>query len=272
MKWPKKFINHVIQENCLKILKEIPNDSIDLVLTDPPYMISSTVRIKRQRNPMKFGEWRGKGEKRKDYKYKGKDISFEFGDWDIFPSLEDYLEFSEKWFTEAIRVLRKGGHIISFWDKHKLTYIVNWANKLSVKNRQCIFWIKTNPVPCARKVNFMSAVELAYWGTKETTERKFCTFNYELGQHRDYFQHSIVARKSRKDGIRIHPCQKPVAMMEWLISYLSNPEDIVLDCFAGSGTTLVAARNLGRKFIGIEIKKNYCEEIKKRLSQGVFEF
>ena len=193
----KDMINKVICNDCLEIFKDIPNNSIDCVITDPPYMISSTVTIRRQRNPMKFGspksidkdskmamairqrDWLHKRKGYKDYKYKGKDISFEFGEWDHFESLEEYLKFSEKWFTECIRVLKKGGHIVTFWDKHKLTYLVDFANKLNVKNRQCLFLIKTNPVPCARKVNFMSAIELAYWGTKETTAKCFSTFNHK---------------------------------------------------------------------------------------------
>ena len=273
-----KFLNQIIHANCLEILPQIPSNSIDMVLCDPPYMISSTVKIRRQRNPMKFDKnsslaisLRERKQLRKieskDYKYKGKDISFEFGDWDIFPSLKDYLKFSKQWFTECIRVLKKGGHIISFWDKHKLTYIVKWAEKLDVKSRQCLFLIKTNPVPCARKVNFMSGVEMAYWGTKETTQRKFATFNYQLGQHADYFRHCIVGHTTKEDGERVHPTQKPIAMMKWIISYLSNPNDIILDPFAGSGTTLAAAKSLGRKYIGIEKEEKYVNACKKRFAQ-----
>ena len=164
MKYPDDFINKIIQGDCLKIMKEIPDNSIDLVLTDPPYMISSSLKIRRQRNPIKFT---------KKWKFKGKDIDYKFGDWDIFETMTDYLNFTEQWFKECIRVLRKGGHIVSFFDKHKLSYLVHWAEKLNVKTRQCLFWIKSNPVPQARKVAFMSAVELAYWGTKETTERRY---------------------------------------------------------------------------------------------------
>lgn len=253
MRYPEDFINKVICGNSLELLKHIPTDSIDLVLTDPPYMISSTVKIKRQRNPMKF------------CKYKGKDISFNFGEWDIFPSLRNYLKFSKTWFCEAIRVLKKGGHIVTFWDKHKLTYLVKWAEKLRVKSRQSLLWIKSNPVPCARKVNFMSAFELAYWGTKETTERKFATFNYELGQHPNYFIHCIVGHTTKKDGERSHPCQKPIALGEWIVSYLSNENDIVLDPFCGSGTFCVSAKGFNRRYIGIDTNPAYCRIAEERL-------
>ena len=260
MRYPEDFVNKIICGNSLEVMKSIPTGSIDLVLTDPPYRISSTVKIRRQRNPMKFG---------KVYKYQGKDISFEFGEWDIFPTLKDYLKFSKAWFHEAIRVLKKGGHIISFWDKHKLTYIVRWAEKLNVKPRQPLFWLKSNPVPCARKVNFMSGVELAFWGTKETTARKFATFNYQLGQHPDYFMHSIVGHTTYKDGGRSHPCQKPISFGEWVILYLSNKGDIILDPFCGSGAFCVAAKGLNRKYIGIDSKKKYTEITERRLNNAM---
>jgi len=258
MKFPEDFVNKIICGNCLEILPLIPDNSIDMLLLDPPYMVSSTVKIRRQRNPMKYG---------KIYKYQGKDISFEFP-WDVFPSLDAYLEFSKKWFTEAIRVLRKAGNIVIFWDKHKITYLVNWANELNVKNRQCIFFVKTNPTPVARKVGFMSAVECMYWGTKESTSRKDgYVFHYELGQHPDYFMHPVVPPVSKEDGKRAHPCQKPVRLGEWLISYLSNEGDIILDPFCGSGTFCVAAKRLKRKYLGIDITPEYAEIARQRLKQ-----
>ena len=256
----EKFINKIICEDCIKVMRRMPDNSVDLIFTDPPYRISSSVKIRRQRNPMKFG---------KVYKYQGKDISFEFGDWDIFKSLEAYLKFSKEWFTEAIRILRKAGSIVSFWDKHKLTYMVNWANELNVKNRQCLWFLKTNPVPQARKVGFMSAVECMYWGTKESTSRKDgYVFHYELGQHPDYFKHCIVGHTSKEDGERCHPCQKPIKLGEWVISYLSNKGDIVLDPFTGSGTFCVSAVNLGRRFIGVEKDKDYYLTATERVKQA----
>ena len=241
----------------MKILKEIPDNSIDIVLTDPPYMISSSLKIRRQRNPMKFNK--------KQYKFKGKDIDYKFGDWDIFNTMTDYLQFTEVWFKESIRVLKKGGHIVSFFDKHKLSYLVHWADELNVKTRQCLFWIKSNPVPQARKVAFMSAVELCYWGTKETITRKFATFNYQLGQHPDYIITPICSGHERHQ-FGFHPTQKPEKVIAWIMSYLSNPNDIVLDPFLGSGTTAVVAKKLGRNYIGIELNAEYIDIANKRLA------
>jgi len=233
----------------------MPENSVDLVLTDPPYMISSSVKIRRQRNPMKFT---------KQWKFKGKDINYEFGDWDIFETMTDYLEFVGQWFKECIRVLKRGGHIVSFFDRHKLAYLVHWADELNVKSRQPLWWIKSNPVPQARKVSFMSAVEAMYWGTKETTERKFATFNFELGQHPDYIICPICSGKERNQ-FGFHPTQKPLKVIGWILNYLSNKNDLVLDPFAGSGTVGVAAKNTDRNYILIEKEPEYVEIAKNRI-------
>jgi len=190
----------ILLGDCLELMKELEDESIDMILTDPPYMISREAKIARSRNPLKRG------------KYKGNDISLMFGEWDIFET-ED----------------------------------------------------KSNPCPMARKVSFMSAHELIFWATKHTTSRKVSTFHFELGQHPDYFVHCIPPKKSKSDGIRQHPCQKPVKLMEWLISYLSNENDTILDPFAGSGTTGVAAINLNRKCILIEKSPHYYSVIISRL-------
>jgi len=163
----------------------------------------------------------------KKWKYEGKDIDLDFGNWDKFDSEQDYLSFSKKWFSECIRVLRKGGHFLSFWDKHKLTFFRDWALELNCKVRQCLWWIKTNPVPQARKVSFMSAVECIFW---------------------DYFMHCIPGHTSKSDGDRVHPCQKPTKLLQWIISYLSNQDDIILDPFIGSGSTAIACIRLKKKF------------------------
>lgn len=272
----EKIKNSVIEGDCLKVLPKIPDGSIDLVLTDPPYMISSSVKIRRQRNPLKFDskskmaaglrarQWIRKNEGRTEWKFKGKDIEYEFGSWDIFETMTDYLKFTEEWFKECIRVLRKGGHVITFCDKHKITYLVHWAEKLGVKTRQPLFWVKSNPVPQARKVAFMSAIEMCYWGTKETTGREFATFNYELGQHPDYVKEPICSGNERRQ-FGFHPTQKPLKVIEWILSYLSKKDDIVLDPFLGSGTTAIACKRLKRNFIGIEKEPKYVKMSRERI-------
>lgn len=241
----------IYNANCLDVLKEFQDNSIDAIITDPPYMTNSSTIIKRQRNPMKYG------------KNRGKDINYQFGEWDRFESKESYYEFSEKWFLECIRIMRKGAHLVSFVDMHKLTFFIDLAERNNCKARQNLFWIKSNPAPCARKVNFMSAIEIAIWITKETISRKYATFNYQLGQHTNYIINNICSGNERKEGK--HPTQKPIKVMEWIISYLTKKNDVVLDLFMGSGSTGIACYNLERNFIGIEKEAEYYQIAKERL-------
>ena len=98
--------NKIIQGDCLEVMKDIPTGIVDLILTDPPYMISNNVKITRGRNQMKF---------------KGKDIIHNFGDWDIFDSLDEYMDWTYKWVDEAVRLLRNGGMFCSYFDSYSFS-------------------------------------------------------------------------------------------------------------------------------------------------------
>lgn len=235
-------IDQVILGDCRKILENL-EEEIDLVLTDPPWMISSEVIIHRSKNPKK-------------YKYTGKDIKLDFGEWDHFKDEKHYLEFTHEWMEAVFNVLRAGGHLVTFFDQHRSTQLINIARDLGYGIRQHLYWLKSNPVPRARKVDFMVALEHALWLTKEP--RSKATFNYELGQQANYVRAPIVHHTRRR-----HPTQKPISVLKIWISYLSNPGDLVLDPFCGSGSTLVAAKQLNRHLIGIEKGLEYYELAKK---------
>jgi len=225
--------------DCFEILPEI-DDTVDLVLTDPPWNISREAVIHRVMNPKK-------------YKYTGKDISLDFGEWDHFESEEAYLEFTRRWMEEAVRLLKPSGHLVSFFDQNLTTELIRIGRNLGLKMRQHLYWLKTNPVPRAKKVDFMVALEHACWFTKPP--RKGATFNYQLGQQRNYVEAGIPTGKWR-----IHPTQKPLKVLKVWIEYLSNPGDLVLDPFAGSGATAVACEVLGRRWIAIEKEREYFEK------------
>ncbi len=243
--------------DCREILPQLPDESVDLVLTDPPWMISQEVTIHRSMNPQK-------------YKYVGKDIDLNFGEWDKFENEAEYREFTRDWLGKVIICLKEGGHLISFFDQHKASYLIEDARERGLLMRQHLYWLKTNPVPRARKIDFMSALEQACWFTKGS--KSGVTFNYQLGQQTNYVSAPIPGHTLRDDGERSHPTQKPFKVLAVWINYLSNLMDIILDPFLGSGVTAYTAKKLGRRCIGIETGERYCEISANRCRQMILEF
>jgi len=251
-----KFVNKIICGDALKILKQIPDKSIDMILSDPPFFIRRQIIIHRSMNPKK-------------YKYVGKDIVLGGWDWDAqWDSEKEYLEWCKGWFGECVRVLREGGHFLCFFDRLKQWWLYEWGNSLGMITRQPLYWLISNPVPRARCVDFMGGVSSIFWATKNTYSRKVAIFNYKLGQHRNYATSSLCQGKERlkdKNGT-IHPTQKPLVVIEWLLSYLSQPNELVLDPFVGVGSTAVACKRLNRRFIGIDSNHKYVSVARKRLT------
>lgn len=246
----KEMINKVIQGDCLTMMKQIPDGAVDLILTDPPYMISSEIVISRTANS----------------KYQGPNIVGNFGEWDKqWKSKNEYITWCSQWLSECVRVLKPYCHLVFFFDRSKISYIWDYLESQGMKMRSPLYWLKTNPVPRARKIDFMSAIETMLWATKTAVKQGY--FNWQLGQHANYFRHCITGHTTKSDGAREHPTQKPVGLMSWLIRYLSKEDNLVLDPFVGSGTTCVASKNTDRRFIGIDIDEKYCNIARNRLNQ-----
>jgi len=227
--------NQIIHGDALEELPKLPDNSIDLILTDPPYNISTNNQITR--NGGKFG--------------RAKNINLSFGEWDysrLVPT--DYID-------EFARVLKSNGVLCLFYDKLYLGIIgLYLQEKYDFQVRHIGSWIKTNPAPQARKVNWQSSVENFLVATANKGSGHH--FNYKLGQSPDYFKTSVNYE-------HLHPTQKPVELFSWIIRYWSFEGDTVLDPFIGSGTTAVSALANGRNFIGIEIDKNYVDMAYKRI-------
>jgi len=241
-------IDSIICDDGLNVMKKMENDFVDFILTDPPYFVSQQIKIGRSANT----------------KYAAKtDIDLDFGEWDHFESDEVYMEWIKVRLAECCRVLKDYCHLVFFFDVKKITTIWEYLEGIGMKGRGLLHWIKTNPVPRGRKVDFMKPIEYALWFTKKAVKQDY--FNWKLGQHCNYIEHSIVGHTTKKDGERCHPTQKPIAFGEWLISYLTKENDIVLDPFCGSGTFCIAAYNLGRRYVGIDNKEIFVKKARGRL-------
>lgn len=225
----------LLHGDCFELIKKIPNDSIDLVLIDPPYEVS------RDTN---FASGEAKGKDTDRFR-----ISMDFGDWDNnFTGLDRIIK-------ECYRILKKSGTLICFYDLWKITPLKDYFEDAKFKQIRFIEWLKTNPVPLNSKINYLTnSREIAISGVKGGKP----TFHSEYDN--GIYQYPICHDKDR-----FHPTQKPLQLIEDIIKKHSNENDLIVDCFMGSGTTGVGAINLNRNFIGIELNKEYFDKAKVRI-------
>jgi DNA modification methylase len=240
-------INTIILGNAITELPKLPDNYVDMILADPPYNISK-LNDNRDRSKLNSPIMRRK-----------KSLNYDFGDWDNMKR-EEFLSFTKNWLKECCRILKTNGTIISFFNKEDISYL-NWISKeYGVRTRTIFTWHKTNPVPSFRKVNYLSACEFIWIGSKG----KFKTFNFK--QQKEMHNFYETSNKSCY-GVTNHPTEKPISLIQHLIEIHSNKDDIILDPFIGSGTTAVACKSLGRRYIGIEIKKEYIDMSYKRIAR-----
>ena len=228
------FINQVILDDCLNTLSKLESNSIDLILTDPPYLISRDSNFSKGSTNKKFNV-----------------ISIDFGEWDKVE-----LNF-EIIFNEWKRVLKSGGTLIIFYDIWKCNELKETAKKFGFKQPRVCQWVKTNPVPVNSKINYLSnAVEFFFTFVKD----KKPTFNsvYDKG----IYNYPICHGKERT----FHPTQKPELLIREILQKHSNIGDLVLDPFAGSGTTGKVSKDLERNFILIENSEDYYNLCMDRLN------
>ncbi len=271
-------------QDGIEFLKELKDNSVDLILTDPPYIISRDSGMEKFVSEVKKIEESGKNKKTlKDWeefkkkknllddKYKDNYIKYgnasgkkyatktKFGEWDDKFTLIKLKEFVDLFYKK----LRKGGTCIIFFDLWKIESLRECMEKIKKGNKnwngfkqiRFIEWIKSNPVPLNQRVNYLSNCrEVALLGVKGGKP----TFNsqYDKG----IYNYPIENGKHR-----FHETQKSVPLFEELIKKHSNENDLVVDTFLGGGTTAIAAKNTNRRFMGCEIEKRYYDKIVKVL-------
>jgi len=229
--------NVIYLGDCLKIMDYLPKNSVDLLLTDPPLnLLAHAADIQPS------------------VKFRTKLIRTQHK-WDEYPK-GDYLKFMRDWIEKSMPLLKEDCNFVSFIADENISYLGEILKEHGFKKRNHFVWVKTNPVPHLRKVNFAFGTELMMWFSRGKN-----TFNYKLGHQPNFLITPTVQVKQL-----CHPTQKPLHLMELLIRYLSNENDLVFDPFCGSGTTCVAAKKLGRRFIGIEITPEYCRTARKRIN------
>ena len=230
----------------LELLRSIEKDSVDLVLTDPPYIISKDSGMQQLKNS-------GKSHKKYGRKYA---TATDFGQWDKDYTIDD-LQLA---IDEFYRILRPGGSCIIFFDLWKIETLTNALSKFS--KHRLIEWLKTNPVPINSHATYLSnAREIAIScvkGGKATFNSKYDNGKYEYPIY------------SGKD--RFHPTQKSLPLFEELIKKHSNEGNVVVDPYGGSATTAVACINTNRIYISGEPSEEYFQKGYNRCQQNILSF
>ncbi|ARU65779.1 site-specific DNA-methyltransferase [Histophilus somni] len=232
----------LLQGDCFEKLKDLPDNSIDLILTDPPYNLAQY-----STGNMKF-DWRS-------------EVNNDVAVWDEEPLNPNRL------LSEFKRVLKPNGNIFIFCS-YNLLGEYHKVFDPEFDTFQFMVWHKTNPIPNIRKSSFLNSCELIVccWNKGHTWN-----FSKQNEMH-NFIESPICMGKERikdKAGKRLHPTQKPVKILKRIIEIASNPNDIVLDCFNGVASTGVAALELNRRYIGIEIDEKYYNASLDRLNSSI---
>ncbi len=231
----------IFQGSCIDVMKGIPPESVDLILTDPPYNL-------------------GKFMKDRDTNLKRMRSNF-FGaaGWDDL-DFSDWANSMDIFFEEASRIIRVGGAMIVFMAIIKVETIINLAVKHGFYYKTTGIWHKTNPMPRNMNLHYINSTEAwVYFTYKKRTG----TFNNNGKAVHDFYETSVTPAGERVYGK--HPTQKPVSLLSDMVKLLSNENDTVFDPFMGSGSTGVAAIINNRYFIGSEICEEYYRICKARL-------
>ncbi|HMQ51654.1 MAG TPA: DNA methyltransferase [Anaerolineae bacterium] len=244
-------VNQIITGNCLDLLPTLPEQSVDLIFADPPYNLQLQQEL-----------WRPNHTK----------VDAVTDDWDQFDDFEAYDRFTRSWLQGCRRVLKETGTLWVIGSYHNIHRVGTILMDLGYWILNDVVWIKTNPMPNFRGVRFTNAQETLIWAQKH--KGRPYTFNYQAMkalndelQMRSDWEIPVCTGKERLkvDGSKAHTTQKPEALLYRIILSSSNPGEVVLDPFFGTGTTGAVARKLHRRWIGIEQDEQYVRLAQARL-------
>lgn len=252
----KKYLNTIIHGDCIEVLKEFPDNSIDLIFADPPYYLQLP---------------KGKRLRRAN----GTEVIPVDDEWDKFESYEEYDNFTESWIRECQRVLSLTGTIWIIGMYHNIFRVGKIMQDLGLWFLNDVIWVKIGALPNFNGRRFTNNHETLIWAVKNKSCKGY-TFNYEQmkkmnggKQMKDTDWSFGLCRGTERlrdeNGVKSHPTQKPLKLIQQVLLSASRKGDLILDPFMGSGTTAVVAKALGRNWVGIEKEKRYVELANDRL-------
>ena len=244
----------VLVGDCVAQMATLPAECVDLVLADPPYNLQLQSDLKRPDDSRVDGVT---------------------DDWDKFSSFREYDEFTRAWLTACKRVMKPAATLWVIGSYHNIFRVGAILQDLDFWILNDVVWRKSNPMPNFRGRRFTNAHETMIWAARDPGTKGY-TFNYEAMkagnddvQMRSDWTLPLCTGDERlkgRDGKKLHPTQKPEALLARVILSSSRPDDLVLDPFNGTGTTGAVARKLGRRYVGIERDPDYAKAAMKRIT------
>ena len=251
---PELPLNQIVAGDSIEVMNRLPEESVDLVFADPPYNLQLKGDLHRPDN--------SKVDAVDDH-------------WDQFDSFRLYDEFTQGWLAAARRILKPNGAIWVIGSYHNVFRMGAELQNQGYWILNDVIWRKSNPMPNFRGKRLTNAHETLIWASKSENSRP--TFNYEalkalnegVQMRSDWVLPICTGNERLKDeqGDKAHPTQKPEALLHRILLGTTNPGDVILDPFFGTGTTGAVAKMLGREFIGIEREEAYRKVALKRLSK-----
>ena len=254
---PKELLplGRIIPGDCVEAMRTIPDASVDMVFADPPYNLQLGGDLSRP---------------------DGSHVDAVNDEWDKFASFATYDRFTRDWLAEARRVLKPEGSIWVIGSYHNIFRVGAIMQDMGFWILNDIVWRKANPMPNFKGTRFTNAHETLIWASMG--EKAKYTFNYramktlndELQMRSDWVLPICGGpERLKKDGRKVHPTQKPEALLYRVMLATTNKGDVVLDPFFGTGTTGAVAKRLGRDWIGCERESGYREAAMERIEMAL---
>jgi modification methylase len=248
------WLDTILKGDCVAELEKLPAASIDLVFADPPYNLQLAGGLTRPDQS---------------------EVDAVTDDWDKFASFSAYDDFTRAWLLAVRRVLKPNGTLWVIGSYHNIFRVGTALQDLGFWILNDIVWRKSNPMPNFRGRRFTNAHETMIWASRDPAGKGY-TFNYdalkaandELQMRSDWLFPLCTGNERLKggEGRKVHPTQKPEALLHRILMASSRPGDVILDPFFGTGTTGAVAKRLGRHFVGIEREDDYIAAATRRIA------
>lgn len=246
-------LDQILLGDCIETLRALPPASVHAIFADPPYNLQLRGALHRPDHSL---------------------VDAVDDAWDQFTDFAAYDAFTCEWLTECRRVLRRDGALWLIGSYHNIFRLGTALQDLGFWILNDVIWRKANPMPNFRGRRFTNAHETLIWAA-HSAEAKY-RFNYaamkalndDLQMRSDWFIPLCTGHERLRDeaGNKLHPTQKPEALLHRVILACTQRGDVILDPFSGSGTTAAVAKRLGRRFIGIERDPAYAAAAERRIA------